>query len=125
MSLAERILQPNDVPEICDGIKLSIEHKLQIWSLANEDPTRSTKTILEIAKTRNLLIGLDISIRHINRIRKKWNLSGPEGRPWPKKEKQDVPQATSRSPGPIKMIATLSYVGVHLFDIWLENQVFF
>lgn len=125
MSSAESILQSDDVPEIRDGRKVSYEHKLQLWSILIEDPTCPTTRILQKARERNLLTNLKTSVRHINRIRKGWNLSCEVGRPWPKDEKQDASQSSDQSSKPIEMIASMSFIGVHVFNIWLENQIFF
>ena len=100
----------------CEGKKLTGAAKTLIWNHLERDPQIPSRRLLnEIAPTHG---PIDISVGHLNKIRKQWKRSCPQGRPH-----QTEPETQSESSASlIQVIPHLSHVGVHLFDDWLEQQ---
>jgi hypothetical protein len=61
---------------------------------------------------------LQISVRHLNRLRAKWQLSRRKGRPHRVENGPPRPSCTAV----VRVTPRLSFVGVHLFAHWLEQQ---
>ncbi len=103
-------------PSFCAGRKLSEVEKAVLWSVLHEDPQCPSRLLLDkVAQTHT---PIDISVRHLNRLRGWWQLNRPKGRPChPAGLKPEV-----TSPAIIRMRPRLPYVGVHLFAPWLDQQ---
>ncbi len=102
-------------PSFEDGTKLTAEQKLYLWTLVSADPTVPSSAILEQA------VSINITIRHLNRLRSDWNLSRPKGRP----RKPVVDSQSPLLPVPIRQETNLSFIGVHIFSCWAEMQEIF
>jgi hypothetical protein len=110
-SLAER-----SRPAFDAGRKLSEIDKALLWQLLNEAPECPSRALLaKVAQRQGLM---PVSVRHLNRLRVQWMLNRPKGRPR---------QAASCPPGVsgaevVRITPRLSFVGVHLFAHWLDEQ---
>ncbi len=116
MQAPEYINNEYSCPKFEDGTKLTAEQKLSLWELIMPDPTIPSYKILALASTPT------ITVRHLNRLRKTWNLSRPTGRP-----KKPCPnkQQAELLPAPIRLEPKVSFIGVHIFLCWLEMQGIF
>jgi hypothetical protein len=98
------------------GRKLGAVELALVWQLLHEDPQCPSRVVLEKVAQRQVLIV--VSIRHLNRLRAKWHLHRKKGRP--------SHTALSRPMGSgdavVEVTPQLSYVGVHLFAHWLDQQ---
>jgi len=99
-------------PTFEDGAKLSAEQKLQLWTLVIADPTAPSRTILERSFSAN------ITIRHLNRLRREWGLSRLKGRP----RKPTTDSQSPPLPCPVRQEPNLPFIGVHIFSRWVEMQ---
>ena len=103
-------------PEFGEGRKLSGAQKAELWTLLENDPHKPSRVLLqEIAQTHG---PIGVSERHLNRVRQKWNRSGPKGRPRKSESGSSCDPPASR----VKVTPHLSHIGVHLFDAWMEQQ---
>src|SRR2546425_505809 len=112
----QRKLNPPSSPSFYAGRKLGDVEKAWLWTLLHEDPQCPSRLLLD--KVAQSHAPIDISVRHLNRLRGGWQLNRPKGRPR---------QAPCRRPAAsgtevIQMRPRLPYVGVHLFAQWLEQQ---
>ncbi len=112
MQSVEIIDNKTDAPNFEDGTKLTAEQKLCLWDLIRYDPTVPSSRILKQA------VLIDISIRHLNRLRTEWGFSRPKGRP----RKSDARSQSELLPEPIRLESNVSFIGVHIFSCWLEMQ---
>ncbi len=105
-------------PEFSDGTKITATQKVHLWAVIREEPASPTRRVLE--KMAKNAVSLSISVRHINRLRKQWNLHGEKGRPRGMNVENEW---ASGSPGAlVKLSPHLSFVGIHLFAAWVESQ---
>ena len=102
-------------PSFEDGTKLTAEQKLYLWTLVIADPTVPSSAILEQA------VLINITIRHLNRLRREWGLSRPKGRP----RKLTVESLPKPFPFPVRQETNLPFIGVHIFSCWTEMQEIF
>src|SRR6266705_4798565 len=112
----QRKLNPPSSPSFCAGRKLGDVERAWLWTLLHEDPQCPSRLLLD--KVAQSHAPIDISVRHLNRLRGGWQLNRPKGRPR---------QAPCRRPAAsgaevVQMRPRLPYVGVHLFAQWLEQQ---
>ncbi len=116
-------------PAFCDGKKLTSYQQSVLWSLFTREPDRSTGSVLtDIAEEGE---PLGISVRHVNRLRVAWGVPRGKGRPRGRKPKNGTDR-TGGTPGAlsertargerVRMTSSMSYVGVHLFASWLDEQ---
>ena len=93
--------------------KLGILALALIWQCLDEDPLCPSRVIL--AKMAQRQAHVPVSLRHLNRLRVKWNRNRPKGRP----------RGDGGAEGPaarVRLTPHLPEVGVHLFVRWLEQQ---
>ncbi len=112
-------------PVFCDGKKLTGIQQAVLWSVFIKEPDRPTGQVLtELGEEAEPLC---ISVRHVNRLRAAWGLQRGKGRP----RQQKKPGCDGRtgpvgerteSGGLVRITSSLSYVGVHLFAAWLDEQ---
>jgi hypothetical protein len=112
----QRKRNPSSSPSFCAGRKLGDVEKAWLWTLLHEDPQCPSRLLLD--KVAQSHAPIDISVRHLNRLRGGWQLNRPKGRPR---------QAPGRRPAAsgaevVQMRPRLPYVGVHLFAQWLAQQ---
>ena len=116
LASTQRKLNPPSSPAFCAGRKLGEVEKAWLWTLLYEDPQSPSRLLLDkVAQTH---APLDISVRHLNRLRRQWQLQRPKGRPRHAPERRSVASGAEV----VEMRPRLSYVGVHLFAHWLEQQ---
>ena len=105
-------------PEFSDGTKMTATQKVHVWTVIREEPAISTRRVFE--KMAENGVTLSISVRHINRLRRQWNLCGVKGRPRGVKS-----ESASQSGQPEALPGFrphISFVGIHLFAAWVESQ---
>ena len=103
------------IPTFEDGTKLTAEQKLYLWSRVSAAPAVSSRAILEHS------FSINITIRHLNRLRSEWDISRPKGRP----RKPDVESLSQLLPVPVRQETNLPFIGVHIFSCWAEMQEIF
>ena len=115
-ALNQRNLDKGASPSFCAGRKLGVVEQALLWTLLHENPQCPSRVLLDKVAQRQ--IPLVVSIRHLNRWRAQWQLNRLKGRPGqasccpPVASGAEVVQVTPR----------LSFVGVHLFAHWLDQQ---
>jgi hypothetical protein len=103
-------------PAFSGGKKITQFQQAQLWAVLSEEPGCPTNRVIE--KMAEHDVPLPIGVRHINRLRAHWGLSRGKGRP-----RGAQPESGSEAGGAlVKLMPHLSYVGVHLFAAWLEDQ---
>ncbi len=112
MQLVENIGNTSTIPKLEGGTKLTAEMKLELWTRIRTDPTVPSCTILEQA------ISIDITIRHLNRLRIEWGFNRRKGRP----RKADAGGKSENFPVRVNHERNVSFIGVHIFFCWLEKQ---
>ena len=103
-------------PSLCAGRKFSDVEKALVFNLLHEEPQCPSRLLLD--KIAQSHAPLAISVRHLNRLRRQWQLSRPKGRP---RHTPPYRPVAVRSPI-VRVQPCLSYVGVHLFAHWLDQQ---
>ena len=116
MHIAPRKRTPTeDVhPPFCAGRKLSDIDKALLWKLLHEEPECPTRALLD--KVAHRQRALAVSVRHLNRWRATWQRHRRKGRP------RHVACSTAAGGALVQVTPHLSYVGVHLFAHWLDQQ---
>jgi hypothetical protein len=110
-SLAER-----SRPAFDAGRKLSEIDKALLWQLRNEAPEcPSRERLAKVAQRQGLV---PVSVRPLNRLRVQWRLNRPKGRP---RHAASCPPVASGAEV-VRITPRLSFVGVHLFAHWLDDQ---
>jgi len=115
-ALNQRNLDEGSSPSFCAGRKLGVLEQALLWTLLQENPQCPSRVLLDKVAQRQ--IPIVVSIRHLNRWRAQWQLNRLKGRPG---------QASCRPPGAcgaevVQVTPRLSFVGVHLFAHWLDQQ---
>jgi hypothetical protein len=119
LALSQRNLDEGSSPAFCSGRKLGDLEQALLWTVLHEDPECPSRVLLAKIARRQILIA--VSLRHVNRWRVIWGLNRRKGRPrhaaghWPVASGAEVVQVTPH----------LSFVGVHLFAHWLDQQAAF
>jgi hypothetical protein len=93
--------------------KLGILALALIWQCLDEDPLCPSRVIL--AKMAQRQVHVPVSLRHLNRLRVKWNRNRPKGRPCGDGGEEGTAAL-------VRLTPHLPEVGVHLFVRWLEQQ---
>lgn len=103
-------------PSFCDGRKFSEVEQAVLWTLLQQEPHCTSRDLL--AKATQHQIWPRVTMRQINRWRAKWQLNRGKGRP-----RQPSALAPVISEGAVVCVTPrLSFVGVHLFARWLDQQ---
>ena len=97
------------------GRKLGELDKQWLWNRLQENAECPSRVLCEELRQRHP--GLEISPRHLNRLRVPWGLNRPKGRP------HKVPSSDEHNGGAelIEFTPQLGFVGVHLLAHWLEQ----
>src|SRR4030095_12662765 len=118
MSIALRKpTRPEDAsPAFETGRKLGIVEMALMWKVLHADPQCPSRVVLEKVAQRQ--VPMAVSVRHLNRLRAKWNLNRSKGRPG---------QTAWSRPGGVgaavvEVTPRLSFVGVHLLAHWLAQH---
>src|SRR5258708_32811495 len=75
----QRKLNPPSSPSFYAGRKLADVEKAWLWTLLHADPQCPSRLLLD--KVAQSHATIDISVRHLNRLRRGWQLKPPNGRP--------------------------------------------
>ncbi len=116
VALTQPTLNLPSSPSLCAGRKVGDVEKALVFNLLHEEPQCPSRLLLD--KIAQSHAPLDISVRHLNRLRRQWQLGRPKGRPrhapchWPAAASADIVRVQPRLP----------YMGVHLFKHWLDQQ---
>ena len=115
-ALSQPTLAAPSSPSFCDGRKLSEVEQAVLWTLLQQDPQCTSRQLL--AKAAEHEICPRVSLRHLNRWRAQWQRSRGKGRP------RGFKAGVARHAGGKVVCVTprLSFVGVHLFARWLDQQ---
>ena len=98
------------------GRKLGLVEIALLWQLLDEDSQCPSRVVLDKMAQRQASV--QVSVRHLNRLRAKWKRNRPKGRP-----SRTVGSPTDREPASlIQLTPHLSGVGVHLFARWLDQH---
>ena len=103
-------------PSFCDGQKFSEVEQAVLWTLLQQNPQCTSRQLL--AKAAAHQIWPRVSLRHLNRWRAQWHLSRGKGRPC----RFSAEVARHAGNKVICVTPRLSFVGVHLFARWLDQQ---
>jgi len=87
-----------------------------MWKVLHEDPQCPSRVVLEKVAQRQ--VPMAVSVRHLNRLRAKWNLNRRKGRPGHPALSHPVCAGAAL----VQITPHLSFVGVHLFAHWLDHQ---
>jgi hypothetical protein len=103
-------------PSFCEGRKFSEVEQAVLWTLLQQDPQCTSRQLL--AKAAAHQIWPRVSLRHLNRWRAQWQRSRGKGRPG------GCSAGVARHAGSevVGVTPRLSFVGVHLFARWLDQQ---
>ena len=102
-------------PPLASGYKLIGAQKDLLWNMLQGDPGISS---IELLQRFEAISGrISITVRHLNRLRLSWGLSGRRGRPIRSKQ-----VASSASGEVVYVEFNLLYVGIHLFADWMEGE---
>jgi len=112
----QRKLNPPSSPSFCAGRKLGEVDKAVVWKVLHDDPQCPSRLLLD--KVAQAHAPLHISVGHLNRLRRHWQLSRPKGRP----RHEFAPRPTGARAEVLRIQPHLPYVGVHLFAHWLTQQ---
>jgi len=95
---------------------LGIVEMALMWKVLHEDPQCPSRVVLEKVAQRQ--VPMAVSVRHLNRLRAKWNLNRRKGRPGHPALSHPVCAGAAL----VQITPHLSFVGVHLFAHWLDHQ---
>src|SRR6266566_9484375 len=109
--------RPEDAsPAFETGRKLGIVEMALMWKVLHEDPQCPSRVVLEKVAQRQ--VPMAVSVRHLNRLRAKWNLNRRKGRPG----HTALIRPVCAGGAVVQVTPHLSCVGVHLFAHWLDQQ---
>ena len=113
-SAQEKTDSHNLIPAFSSGQKISDWSQMELWKILQTDPKITSRTLQERLSPANDISC--ITIRHINRVRARFSLSAPKGRP---KGKLNTKNSSADI---IKIDPNISSVGTHIFSHWIEEQ---
>jgi hypothetical protein len=116
LTLSKHTLPEGASPPFEAGRKLGVVEMALVWQALHEDPQCPSRVLRD--KVAQSPAPLQISVRHLNRLRVKWQLSRRKGRPRRAENGPPRPSCTEV----VRVSPRLSFVGVHLFAHWLEQQ---
>jgi hypothetical protein len=116
LALSKPTLTEGSCPPFEAGRKLGVVEMALVWKVLHEDPQCPSRVVLEKVAQRQ--VPMAVSVRHLNRLRAKWNLNRSKGRPG---------QTAWSRPGGVgaavvEVTPRLSFVGVHLLAHWLDQH---
>jgi len=115
VALTQPKLNSPSSPSRCAGRKLADIAKASLVNLLHADPQCPSRLLLDKMAQRH--VPLDISVRHLNRLRRGWELGRPKGRP-----RSTPGRPTVASDEIVRVQPRLLDVGVHLFEHWLDQH---
>jgi len=87
-----------------------------VWKVLHEEPQCPSRVVLD--KVAQSQVPIAVSVRHLNRLRAKWNLNRSKGRPGQTAWSRPV----CASAAVVQVTPHLSCVGVHLLAHWLDQH---
>jgi len=114
VALSQSTLAAQRSPSFCDGRKFSEVEQAVLWTLLQQEPHCTSADLL--AQATRHQTWPRVTLRQINRWRAKWQLSRGKGRPL----RADV--SINAEGALVCVTPRLSFVGVHLFGRWLDQQ---
>jgi hypothetical protein len=98
------------------GRKLGDVEQALWWRWLHDHPECPSRVLLDkVAETRT---PIEVSVRQLNRLRVLWQLHRPQGRPRQAEGRPPVGSGVAL----VQVTPRLSFVGVHLFAHWLDQQ---
>jgi len=116
LALSKPTLTEGLCPPFEAGRKLGVVEMALVWQILHEDPQCPSRVVLEKVAQRQVPIA--VSVRHLNRLRAQWHLNRSKGRPGQTAWSRPVCVGTAV----VQVTPHLSFVGVHLFAHWLDQQ---
>ena len=116
LALRKPTLTEGASPSFEAGRKLGVVEMALVLQVLHEDPQCPSRVLRD--KVAQSPAPLQISVRHLNRLRVKWQLNRCKGRPRHAESGPPRPSYTEV----VRVTPRLSFVGVHLFAHWLEQQ---
>src|SRR5215467_15553040 len=116
LALSQPTLTESASPPVAAGRKLGAIEMALMWQVLHEDPACPSRVVL--AKVAQRQVPMAVSVRHLNRLRAKWNLNRRKGRPGRTAWSRPV----CASAAVVQVTPHLSCVGVHLFAHWLDQH---
>ena len=113
---SQRMRNPPSRPSFCAGRKLGEVEKALVWKFLHDDPQCPSRLLLD--KVAQAHAPLDISVGHLNRLRRRWQLNRSKGRP----RHEPCHRSAAARAESVQIQPRLPYVGVHLFAHWLDQQ---
>lgn len=99
-----------------EGLKISSVQQMSIYKIVEQDPECPTRLVIEKYKREER--HFDLTVRHINRLRRAWGLSRKKGRP----SREEPARGSSGDGSVVVARPNISYAGLHFFDDWLEER---
>ena len=115
-ALSQPTLAAQPSPSFCDGRKFSEVEQAVLWTLLQQEHQCTSRDLL--AKAAQHQIWPRVSLRHLNRWRVQWQRSRGKGRPFG--VSADI--AVNSGHAVVCVSPRLSFIGVHLFARWLDQQ---
>lgn len=116
LALSQHTLAEGASPPFEAGRKLGAVAIALVWQVLHEDPKCPSRVVLDKVAQRQVAIA--VSVRHLNRLRVKWKLNRSKGRPGRRAFLSPVYTVGAV----VQVTPHLSYIGVHLFAHWLDQQ---
>jgi hypothetical protein len=116
LALRKPTLTEGASPSFEAGRKLGVVEMALVWQVLHEDPQCPSRVLRD--KVAQSPAPLQISVRHLNRWRVKWQLNRCKGRPRRAESGPPRPSYTEV----VRVTPRLSFIGVHLFAHWREQQ---
>jgi hypothetical protein len=116
LALSQHTLAEGASPPFEAGRKLGAVAIALVWQVLHEDPKCPSRVVLDKVAQRQVAIA--VSVRHLNRVRVKWKLNRSKGRPG----RRAFLSPFYAKGAMVQVTPHLSYIGVHLFAHWLDQQ---
>jgi len=106
----------DSVPNFFNGRKISIDQQIFLWELLQYESECPSRVL--IFKMEQEFGEISVSIRHINRLRVLWGLNRDKGRP----RNSDFSKYSSSQKNLVQVKPNLAFIGVSIFDDWMEHN---
>ncbi len=110
------ILAEEPSPAFYAGRKLSEVEQALLWRVLQEDPGCPSRVLLDEVAHRQKPIA--VSLRHVNRWRRRWGRNRSKGRP----RHAAGPRPVASGAEVLRVTPQMSFVGVHVFAHWLDQR---
>ena len=116
LALSKPTLSESARPPFEAGRKLGTVEMALVWQVLHEAPACPSRVVLK--KIAQSQVVIEVSVRHLNRLRAKWKLNRSKGRPGQTAWSSPVGAGAAV----VQVAPHLSYVSVHLFAHWLAQH---